>query len=235
MVLTLVLAESSIELVPNEIVHHKTILSWAKRKEKEPGSLILDQSYHHSAILRLGRSGAGRGRPDIAHFSLLLALGSPLNKENELRCFIHTRDNHVITVNPLARLPRNTDRFTSLLEQLYKDSVVPASGTPLMSLKRENLPDLLKDLSSELVVALTRAGSQEAMEPVASELARARNPVVLVGGFSVGRFSRNTLSLASRSCCIDTRPLEAWTVVGRSVYDYEKAIGLERFWSRTSP
>lgn len=229
MVLTLVLAESSIELVPNEIVHHKTILGWAKRKEKDPQSLVLDQSYHHSAILRLGRSGVGRGRPDIAHFSLLLALGSPLNKENELRCFIHTRDNHVITVNPQARLPRNTDRFTSLLEQLYKDSVVPASGTPLMSLKRESLPDLLKDLSSQSVVALTRAGPQENMEFVVSELAKMRNPVVMVGGFPVGHFSRNTMSLASQAYCIDKRPLEAWTVASRTIYDYEKAIGLDRF------
>ena len=229
MVLTLVLAESSIELVPNEIVHHKAILSWAKRKEKDPRSLILDQSYHHSAILRLGLSGAGRGRPDIAHFSLLLAQGSPLNKESELRCFIHTRDNHVITVNPQARLPRNTDRFASLLEQLYKDSVVPVSGTPLMSLKRENLRDLLKDVSSQLVVALTRAGSPENMEVVASELAKVRNPVVMVGGFPVGHFSRNTMSLASQAYCIDNRPLEAWTVVSRTIYDYEKAIGLERF------
>lgn len=215
--------------MPNEIVHHKTILSWAKRKEKDPRSLVLDQSYHHSAILRLGRSWVGRGRPDIAHFSLLLALGSPLSKENQLRCLIHTRDNHVITVNPQARLPRNTDRFTSLLEQLYEDSVVPASGTPLMSLKRENLPDLLEDLSSQLIVALTTVGSEETMEAAASKLARAQNPVVLVGGFPVGHFSRNTMSLASQAYCIDKRPLEAWTVVSRAIYDYERAIGLDRF------
>ncbi|TMI50430.1 hypothetical protein E6H22_01350 [Candidatus Bathyarchaeota archaeon] len=76
--LTLILAESSIELVPNEIAGHPAILSWARRKKKDPHRLILDQSYHHSAILRLGGSGVGRGRPDIAHFSLLVALGSPL-------------------------------------------------------------------------------------------------------------------------------------------------------------
>ena len=229
MVLTLVLAESSIELVPNEIVHHKSIVTWAKRRDKDPRQLILDQSYHHSAILHLGRLSAGRGRPDIAHFSLLLALGSPLNKEDKLRCFIHTRDDHVINVNPRARLPRNTDRFTSLLEQLYEDSVVPASGTPLMTLKREPLPALLKGLSSDLVVALTRAGAQKTMDMVVAELREARTPVLLVGGFPVGHFSQKTTSLASRKYCIDSRPLEAWTVVGRAVYDYERAVGLRRF------
>lgn len=235
LVLTLVLAESSIELVPKEIARERTVLSWAKRKAKEPQNLILDQSYHHYAILRLGRNAVGRGRPDIAHFSLLTALGSPLNMENKLRCFIHTRDDIVINVNPRARLPRNTDRFTSLLELLYQDSVVPAKGTPLMSLKHQTLPDLLKETSSGEIVALTRMGVQKRMESVASELADARSPVVLVGGFPFGHFSRKTSSASSQQYSIDTRPLEAWTVVGRAVYDFEKAIGLERFPNQTSP
>ena len=235
MVLTLVLAESSIERVPNEIVHHKAILNRARLKGKEPRSLILDQSYHHSAILHLGRDATGRGRPDIAHLSLLTALGSPLNMENKLRCLIHTKDDHVITINPRARLPRSTDRFTSLLEQLYQDSVVPAKGTPLMSLKRQALSSLLKELSSDIVIALTRVGVQKTMDDVASELAQARSPVILVGGFPFGHLSRKRIDLSSRQYSIDSRPLEAWTVVGRAVYDYEKAIGLERFNGQTSP
>src|SRR5207249_10904102 len=113
--LTPILAEYAIEHVPNDTARHPAILSWARRKKKDPHRLILDQRYQHCAILRLGGSGVGRGRPDIAHFSLLVALGSPLNAEHQLRCLVHTRDDHVITVNPSARLPRNTDRFTSLL------------------------------------------------------------------------------------------------------------------------
>src|SRR5438445_11878541 len=88
--LTLILAESSIELVPNEITGHPAILKSAERKKKDPRQLILDQSYHHSAILRLGKYGIGSGRPDIVHFCLLLALGSPLYLEYPLTCFIHT-------------------------------------------------------------------------------------------------------------------------------------------------
>jgi rRNA small subunit pseudouridine methyltransferase Nep1 len=227
--LTLVLAESSIELVPNEISGQQAVLSSARRKKKDPRSLILDQSYHHSAILRLARSGVGRGRPDIVHFCLLLALGSPLNVEDGLRCDVHTRDDYVISVNSRARLPRNTDRFTSLLEQLYEESVVPSSGTALMSLRRESLQRLLQDISSDLVIALTMQGTSEPVETVASELAKARRPVVLIGGFPIGHFSRKTIEASSRKCRVDRRPLEAWTVVARSVYEYEKAIGFERF------
>ena len=229
MVLTLVLAESAIELVPNEIADHKTVLGTARRKKKDPRRLMLDQSYHHSAILKLGRAGIGRGRPDIAHFSLLVALGSPLNLEDKLRCFVHTRDNHVITINPRARLPRNTDRFTSLLEQLYEESVVPKSGTPLMSLKHESLHDLIRGISSDSVIAMTTQGNPRPLESVSLELASIKKTTVLIGGFPTGHFSKKTIEESSRQYRIDRRQLEAWTVVARTVYDYEKAIGLKRF------
>src|SRR5881296_2389759 len=227
--LSLILAESSIELVPNEISGHPAIIKWAKRKNKDPPHLVLDQNYHHSAILRLGKSGVGRGRPDIAHFSLLVALGSPLNADNQLNCIVHTRDDYVITIDPSARLPRNTDRFTSLLEQLYEESRIPSRGSPLMSLKQETLPKLLNEISSDNVVALTTQGSPKPMEIIADDLEKTRRPVVLVGGFPLGHFSSQTMDALSATYRIDRRRLEAWTVVGRAIYDYERAIGLKRF------
>jgi rRNA small subunit pseudouridine methyltransferase Nep1 len=226
--LTLILAESSIELVPNEIAGHSAIQKSAERKKKDPRQLILDQSYHHSAILRLGKAGIGRGRPDIIHFSLLLALGSPLNSDDQLNCFVHTRDDYVITIDPRARLPRNTDRFTGLIEQLYQESVVPSSGPPLMSLRRESLKSLLSTILPDRVVALTTLGTPKPMEAVAVVLREAKRSVLLVGGFPVGHFSDRTMKLASEKVRVDRRSLEAWTIVGRAVYDYEKAIGTKR-------
>jgi rRNA small subunit pseudouridine methyltransferase Nep1 len=227
--LTLILAESSIELVPNEIAGHPAIQKWAERKKKDPHQLILDQSYHHSAILRLGKAGIGRGRPDIVHFSLLLALGSPLNADNQLQCIVHTLDDHVITIDPRARLPRNTDRFTGLIEQLYQESVVPSSGPPLMKLRMEPLKDLLSKISPDNVAALTTTGYPKSMEAVTVGLHEAKRPVLLVGGFPAGHFSDQTMKLASGKFRIDRRRLEAWTVVERAIYDYEKAAGTERF------
>jgi rRNA small subunit pseudouridine methyltransferase Nep1 len=227
--LTLILAESSIELVPNEIAGHPAITKWAKRKKKDPRHLILDQSYHHSAIQRLAKSGVGRGRPDIVHFSLLLALGSPLNADNQLHCFVHTRDDHVITIDPGTRLPRNTDRFTALIEQLYQDSAVPSSGPPLLKLKKESLKSLLSTILPDWVVALTTLGSPSPMEAVAEGLRQSERPVLLVGGFPTGHFSDGTMKLASEKIRIDRRSLEAWTIVARAVYDYEKAVGIRRF------
>ncbi len=198
-------------------------MKWAQRKRKVPQTLVLDQTYHHSAILRLGPRGTGRGRPDIPHFSLLLALGSPLNLTGGLRCYVHTRDNNIIKVDPKTRLPRNTDRFTSLLEQLYQERVVPPTGHPLLSIKPGHIGDLLDEISGR-VIALTTSGLPKRMDEVASRLAEHENPVLLVGGFPKGHFSKETLSKAKESYQIHSQGLEAWTVVARAIYDYERAI-----------
>ena len=223
LVLSLVLAESSIELVPNEMAGHSAILSWAHRKRKDPKRLILDQNYHHAAILRLGRLGIGRGRPDIAHVCLLLALGSPLNMEGHLRCFVHTRDNMIIKVNSITRLPRHTDRFVSLLEQLYEQSVIPSVGSTLLSLEQGDLAKIIKEQNGDIVMALTTQGTMKRMSDVAQRLSEYKRPVLLIGGFPEGHFSKKTLQLTNETYRIDKRKLEAWTVVARATYDYERA------------
>ncbi len=228
LVLTLVLAESAIELVPNELANHPAILSWAHRKRKDSRRLILDQSYHHAAILRLGRLGIGRGRPDIAHFCLLLALGSPLSMMGQLRCFVHTRDERIIRISPRARLPRNTDRFTNLLEQLYEQSVVPPIGPPLLSLESGGLAKIVEEQKGDVVVALTTQGVPRPMPEVARKLTEHKKPILLVGGFAEGHFSKSAMARANESYRIDRRRLEAWTVVARAIYDFERAINLNQ-------
>ena len=98
-----------------------------------------------------------------------------------------------------------------------------------MSLKQETLPKLLNEISSDNVVALTTQGSPQPMEMIADDLEKTRRPVVLVGGFPLGHFSSQTMDALSATYRIDRRRLEAWTVVGRAIYDYERAIGLKRF------
>ena len=67
------------------------------------------------------------------------------------------------------------------------------------------------------------------MNEVAIGLSHAKRPALLVGGFPVGHFSDETMKLASEKIHVDRRSLEAWTIVARAVYDYEKAIGTKRF------
>ncbi len=98
-----------------------------------------------------------------------------------------------------------------------------------MKLTKESLKDLLTKISPDAAVALTTLGSSKPSESIAAELYEAKRPALLVGGFPVGHFSDQTMKLTSGKFRIDRRSLEAWTVVGRALYDYEKAVGTARF------
>ena len=116
--LTFILAESALETVPQELWKHPAIENYSEKKGKSPRLIVLDRSYHHAAMEGM-KDGEKRGRPDIVHFSLLEALGSPLNREGLLKVYVHTFDDHVISVDPQTRLPKNYNRFIGLMEQLF--------------------------------------------------------------------------------------------------------------------
>ena len=225
--LTLILAESALETVPEKLWKHPSVSKYAKLRRKEPCFVLLDRSYHHNAMKTLEQNEK-RGRPDIVHFALLEALGSPLNKEGLLQTYVHTFDDNVITVNPETRLPRNYDRFVSLIEQLFEFGRVPPkkTETALLMLKRQTLKQLIGEVKPSYVLALSRTGKPCTIEEAAAKLANAKKPVVIVGGFPHGHFSEATLNLANETVCVDPDMLETWTVTSRIVYEYERALSL---------
>ncbi len=226
-VLTLILAESAIESIPREMWDHPTIKNLSKRRGKPPRLLLLDKSYHYFAMKKLPDSER-RGRPDIVHFCLLEALGSPLNKEGLLKVYVHTIDDHIIYIEPETRLPKNYNRFVGLIEDLFEHGYVPPSGKPLLSIEAGGLPDLIETLKPTYTVIFERGGVPMTFEEVAPRLAREERPVVLVGGFPHGEFSERTMKLANEVVCVDPEVLEAWTVVSRIIYEYERVIGLPK-------
>lgn len=225
--LTLILAESAIELIPREIWDHPTIKSFSKRRGKPPRLLLLDKSYHYFAMKKLPNSER-RGRPDIVHFCLLEALGSPLNKEGLLKVYVHTIDDHIIYVEPETRLPKNYNRFVGLIEDLFEHGCVPPSGKPLLSIEAGSLSDLIGVLKPTYTIIFERCGAPMSFEEVASRLAGEERPLVLVGGFPHGEFSEGTMKLANEVVCVDPEVLETWIIVSRIIYEYERAIGLPR-------
>ena len=106
---TLVIAESSLELVPSEIASHTACRNAARRLNKKPAGMILDGSIHHSAMRKLP-DRERRGRPNIVHFCLLEALGSPLNLEGRLDTWVHTIDDRALHFDPEVKLPRNQEQ-----------------------------------------------------------------------------------------------------------------------------
>jgi len=167
-----------------------------------------------------------RGRPDITHFTLLEALGSPLNKEGFLQVYIHTNRDYVITVNPTARLPRNYSRFIGLVEQLFQQGKVPSEGEPLLKLEHKTLKQLLTETKTDHILAFSREGKQKTIQDAISSIQKKQNPTVIVGGFPHGHFSRNTTQLVDEFICVDPEMLETWTLTSRVIYEYERTLSL---------
>lgn len=223
--LILILAESALETVPKDLWRHPAVKRHSKKRKKHPRFLLLDRSYHHAAMKTLPENEK-RGRPDIVHFALLEASGSPLNKERLLQVYVHTINDHVVRVKPEARLPRNYNRFVGLMEQLFELGRAPPEGPALLKLEPKTLPQLLREIRSTQVVAFSRTGKPRTLENVVSTLLSGERPAVIIGGFPHGHFSATTIQSADELVCIDEETLEAWTVTSRVIYEYERAISL---------
>ena len=230
--LILILAESAIETIPKSLWKQPSVKSHSEKRGKHPKFLLLDRSYHHAAMKRLPQNHK-RGRPDIIHFALLEALGSPLNKANELQVYVHTINDQTITLDSKARLPRNYNRFVGLIEQLFELKRAPPTGPALLELEHKNMSQLLKGIKPTYTVAFSRVGKPSTIEETISRLSSKEKLAVIIGGFPHGHFSETTIKLANEVVCIDPEMLETWTVTSRVIYEYERAISLPK--KRLSP
>ena len=219
------LAEASIERVPEQLWRHPAVVKTARARRKRPGAMLLDRSLHHSAMRKLPNAEK-RGRPDIAHITLLSVMGSPLNKAGLLRTYVHTIDDHIITIDPATRLPRNYNRFVGLIEQLYEEGQVPPRGPPLLTIRRGRLAELVERLEPSKTIAFTRLGRPMTIEEAMKGLAGLDKPMVIVGGFPHGHFSEEVKALADELVCVDKEGLDAWVVASRAIYEFERAVGL---------
>jgi len=227
--LILVLAESALETVPESLLNHLSVQRYAKLRRKPLRFVLLDRSYHHAAMKKLEHSEK-RGRPDIVHFALLEALGSPLNKEGLLQVCVHTFNDYVITVNPETRLPRNYHRFVNLIEQLFECGRVPPQQrqTALLTLEHKTLKQLILEVKPSYVLAFSRTGKPHTLEEATSKLSNKKRPLLIVGGFPHGHFSEATLKLVNETVCIDPDMLETWTVTSRAIYEYERVLSISK-------
>ncbi len=204
--LTLIFTESELELIPEEIWSQREIQKYAAERKMAPSQLLLDSSHHHRAMKKL-KDAQRRGRPDIIHQALLIAMDSWLGKTGLLRCYIHTWDELIIEVNPGARLPKSYHRFVALLEQLYeKDEIVTKQGEVLLKLHEKKLEHFLKKLKCHKLL-LWEAG--ETKDPVnVLKKRQNENVVVMIGGFPHGDFKRAHL-LADETLNLGTEQFSA--------------------------
>ncbi|MGC8816831.1 MAG: 16S rRNA methyltransferase [Candidatus Hadarchaeum sp.] len=224
--LNLIIADAEVETVPAEVAGHRVIRWHARQRGRRPVEIILNSGLHHAAMRKLV-DGDRRGRPDIAHLCLLLALDAPLNREGLLRVYLHTRQNKVISVDPSTRLPRVLNRFEGLLEHLFLTGEAPP-GKPLLRLEEATLADLVRRLQPKRTITFSDRGQRKPLAEVFAGLSKADNACILVGGFPSGDFLSDVSSISDEQVCIDPELLTAPTVVSRAIYAYEEALGITR-------
>ena len=203
--LHIVLLETALELVPPEISAKKPVQRHAHRRKKSPNELLLDQSYHGQAMTQL-QDGDRRGRPDILYFCLQSILETPLCKE------------HLLSVHPDVRVPRNYERFVGLMEQLLLKGQVPPEGEALLQVTSKTLESLLSEIrkgSEETVSLLAVEGGQPTnMQSLLNTFPADSNiPVILgVGVFPHGDFTSNARDLFTSHIELDPEVMMAWHV-----------------------
>jgi rRNA small subunit pseudouridine methyltransferase Nep1 len=217
--LNVVIAESALELVPDEVSRRPAVINDVKRRGVPSSGILLDRSTHHSAMLGL-EEDFKRGRPDIIHMSLLAITGSPLYQKGMAKVYIHTRDNVVLELKQGTKPPKNYFRFRSLIEKI----LVNRESDVQILYHEIGISDLLKLIKPDCCIGLSVLGRRERIDDFAAEMSIKENPVVLIGGFPHGHFSSQTIKLMDRVVRIDEMSLDAHVVASRVTYEVEKRV-----------
>jgi len=219
--LQFILAESALETVPREIGRSPAVLSDSRRRGIDPSRILLDRSFHHSAMTKL-KDGEKRGRPDLVHAALLSLTGTPLFLDGQMKVYVHTSQDLVLELGEGTRIPKSYLRFRGLAEKLLvempREGLVKAYPASMANLVR-------KIVSPDLTIGLSTQGVPSSAEELAAGVQDSRKPCLVVGGFPHGHFSPETLRLTDRLVRISPRPLEAHVVAARVVYEVEKVTG----------
>lgn len=183
--LTLLLGEAELELVPATLHAAPSVKRRARERRRAPEHLLLDQAVDHKAMATLPE-GDRRGRPDITHLVVLLAHDSPLAARGAIRVLVHTRHDELVRVRPDMRPPRAQATFYKLSEDLLRQGRVPLER-PLMTIERgRTLASVLEAEARGPVVLLSESG-QPARTPDFARIAREHADVTIVlGGFPKG-------------------------------------------------
>jgi rRNA small subunit pseudouridine methyltransferase Nep1 len=217
--LTLVLAESALELVPDQVKRHPAVANDARRRGREATSILLDRSIHHAAMGKL-KEDYKRGRPDLVHVTLLSLTGTPLFLDGMLKIYVHTFDDVIVELAAGTRIPKNYLRFRNLMEKHLSERV----DTDLIKIYDRPIDALIrKTIRPDLVIGLSTQGELKAPEEVARRLADTTNPVLLIGGFPHGHFGDRTTRVLNEVARIHEMPLDAHVVAARIAYEVEKA------------
>ena len=219
--MSLILAESALELVPENLQNHNSVISHAQKLKKNPSEILLDNSWHFAAMKGMNNE-IKRGRPDLVHFCILEATTIPLYQENRIKIYIHTIDDKVIYLGENVKVPKSYHRFEGLIEKLFLEKTIESDGNTLLEIKDRSFLELIDEIKPSKIIGLSRNGEKHSFENTAHEMND--NCCLVVGGFQKGHFSENIQSRINQLISIDDFSFEAHVVIARMLYEYEKTI-----------
>lgn len=218
--LTLLLVDTELELIPDEMVDDYSIRIHAKKRKKPPQKIILDSNYMHTAIDRYfpGESNR-RGRPDILYHFLTVALESILNREGQLRVIVHTRSDKIVEISPEIRLPKSYNRFVGLFEDLYEKGEIKTGDTVLLKIYDGDAPSLISRHKTDCLKILSPTGQRTSVTKIFESCGT--DSTIVIGGFSEGDFLSDIYSLGE-ICSIFREELTIWSVAMEVIAQYER-------------
>ena len=219
--LTIILAESSLELIPKQMYNHSSVTSYSKKFKKDPSKTLLDNSWHFGGMKGL-ENEIKRGRPDIIHLTLLSLCTSPGFYQNKIKVFVHTMNDEIISINNKTHLPKSYHRFQGLIEKLFLTKKIESEDEILMEIEPSTLSQLISKIQPIQIIGLTTKGKKTTFEKLIKQIQE--NSCILIGGFLKGHFSKETEKIIQQSFSIHDSSLEAHLVASRLVYEYEKTI-----------
>lgn len=218
---SIIIAESSLELVPQELRRHPSVINHARKVGKHTSEILLDNSWHFAAMKGM-EDELKRGRPDIIHFCLLEATSIPLFFENKIQVYVHTLDDHVISLGSSVRLPKSYHRFVGLIEKLYKEKQISSQDETLLEIKKMTFSELIDEIEPSNVYGLSTEGEKSSYEKFASIIDD--DSCIVIGGFQKGDFSKILKDKIDKLFQVDSMSLEAHVVISRILYECEKTI-----------
>ena len=219
--ISLVLAESALELVPLELQDHPSVLSHAQKLGKDPSEILLDNSWHFAAMKGINNE-IKRGRPDLVHFSILEATTIPLYLQNKIKIYIHTIDDKVIYIGENVHIPKSYHRFEGLIEKLFLEKTIQTDTSILLEIKEKSFSELINEIKPSKIIGFSTKGKLSSFEKLSSEISD--NTCIVIGGFQKGHFSESTKSKITQLFSVDNLSYEAHVVIARMLYEYEKTV-----------
>ena len=140
--ITIILAESSLELIPKKLYNHPAVTSYSKKFKKNTSETLLDNSWHFGAMKGL-ENEIKRGRPDLVHLTLLSICTTPAFYDNKIKVFVHTINDEIISINNSTRLPKSYHRFQGLMEKLFLTKKIESDTEILMKIENSSLSELI--------------------------------------------------------------------------------------------